>query len=189
MKEVGKQIFVGVVTLLIVMIIFYGFFVPENNSIKKSISGGWEKLTSFKPTSAEDDNYCQNNIRMDNITFIVEKSKWVKNETIYSFSNIVSTWGDGTSIGSPSGITAADSYGPIYCRKGSGQGENVNYYYCDDIKYSNKEISSDGTIGEKRSYSINIVMGNPVKIGDAKIMYREDPIITYEIIDFKCKKI
>lgn len=83
------------------------------------------------------------------------------NEPIYS-----NKWGDGTTI----------NQGFVRCEKGRLQGENVNYFYCKNLYYSNTPINDDGTVGKKINYNIELVI-------DPKDINNEG----YKVIDSKCR--
>ena len=72
--------------------------------------------------------------------------------------NYYTSWEDGTAIEIDASRYHGDSLLARECHSGSSEGENVNYVYCDNLLYNNNPVSSDGTIGEKISYRISLVL-------------------------------
>lgn len=160
-------------------------------------SGGYGDLFS---KSIIQDNYCEENIYLDNITIFqgqlysgIDEEAMDRSGTMWEIDAV---WKDGTSV------AKNDAYGFYYvCNIGSGEGENVNYFYCRGLGYSKevKEIDSSGNILgiDNRNYQVDLVidMANPLdtrpltrtnmwgsqkKVGDYTIN---------KIVDSTCKRI
>lgn len=76
------------------------------------------------------------------------------------------------------------------CHKGASEGENLNYYYCENLAYykENQEISEEGVIGKKTKEEYRVRM-TLKEIGPRQII--EKRIVEYqefEVIDATCKK-
>jgi hypothetical protein len=85
----------------------------------------------------------------------------------YSYSQPEYFWEDDTPI----------NRGDLYFRKGSNQGENVNYLYSIfDIYYQKTPINSDGTVGKKITVKIELVLDSEDKTDEG-----------YKIVDYRCK--
>ncbi len=84
--------------------------------------------------------------------------------------NPLAKWGDGSPLVNAYGMMR------ISCYRGYLQGENVNYFYCKDLYYSNTLIDNKGVVGKKINLKINLVI-------DPKDYTNEG----YKIIDSVCK--
>ncbi|MFH1133729.1 MAG: hypothetical protein V1735_04505 [Nanoarchaeota archaeon] len=72
-----------------------------------------------------------------------------------AFLQLQESWNDGTRIGFSNPVQLM-----ITCTHGEKEGENVNYWYCRDLKYTNTKliVSEDGTIKNSREFDLLITL-------------------------------
>lgn len=132
-------------------------------------------------TSSSSKDFCGSLIpdRIDLGTFYVENDgQYWSNRDSYGklLVNETYLWNDGTFISS-------DTYGePITSlsfKKGSREGENANLLYQTNsyVVHVNQEVSQDGTIGEKISYRIAMVLNPDDKTEEG-----------YKVMQYRCCK-
>ncbi len=63
----------------------------------------------------------------------------------------------------------------FFCFKGNKEGENINYFYCKNIYYSNKPITPEGNVGKEIKFKINLVV-DPNNVIDEN----------YKIVGYNC---
>ena len=75
-------------------------------------------------------------------------------------------WNDGTKMNG----------GDLFFWKGSREGDNVNYFYARDVYYQKTPINSDGTIGKRIEFKVELAINPEDKTDEG-----------YKIMDYKCK--
>ena len=166
-RDILVWVFVFIVGSLIVSFLIY----PQTfESFKSNIKGITGNVVGNVEEIKEDlaDKICPENIIPEKITLHEAEGTAGNPESLYYFWAIYNTnWEDETEIKRYEGETIDffraidDSFG-IKCRKGSEEGENTNYFYCDNLLYSpsKTKVNSEGVIesSEKSNYKINLVL-------------------------------
>lgn len=94
-----------------------------------------------------------------------------------------SLWDDGTPVGLVGGATWDGKDRP---HMGSFEGENKNYFYAYGLSYENTPISSDGTIGKTKKYTIDLILDpkDYTNSTEGYAFYIQQ--IDAKVISFKC---
>ncbi len=147
------------------------------------------------------DNYCEENIIPENLTFFGEQfvsgvdEEALKSGVIYLIPPV---WKDRTKIGESNGELSTNPYN---CRMGEKQGENINYFYCDGNTYSKefRNIDKDGNVLniELKNYKINFVVDKSTPLEKRTVykttMYKSQQeageLISYPVVDYKCTRL
>jgi len=192
----GVLIVVGIIILLIFVINPDVSETLKGNSLESSENGGSLIQKVF------DEIECPEGIIPDNITFYknqmisgIDEEK-MKTTGLFLLDPV---WKDGTPFGMPSGLTYLGFETDYYCHRGSGAGENINYFYCNDLTYSKeiKDIDPKGNILriENKKYKIDLIIDLSNPLGE-RILTRTNSFgltlnmgkLTYhKIVEHKCK--
>ena len=182
-----KDIFIWL-GIFIVGSLIVSFLVYPNSlqSFKSNVNGVVPNINlPEKSVGLEQNNYCKENIIPKNVVFDFPADDFDYRKT--SFQYLASTWKDGTAIG-----IFGDNVDELFykCRNGENEGENQNYVYCDELKYSKTPIAEGGTIGETINYNVDLVLNN---VGSEEVegSYAWKIILkqTYEIVEYDCNKV
>ncbi len=185
-KRLKKFIFMGILFIIILVAIRYfyiygdsikiGSINPSSDSCPEGIIPTQliltQELMPFNPSGpfldARSDSTVFNGYSKfsDKIVYSDFGFKWVlgNSHIPFDYYDSCSTWADGQNVCFYSGMNKL-------CHKGSAEGENINFVYC-DLKYekinSTTPISTDGVIGKTEvvttSYDIQLVLKNESEI-------------------------
>lgn len=174
--EILHKIWFVILIIAGILFISYSFFgfdiIGKIKEIPSKISGSYTEITTLN------DDYCADNIIPEEVIFIYGTHDSYR---YYSYDYLTSSWKDGTTID-----IFGDSVDKFFykCRNGEKEGENNNYLYCDGLKYSKTVISEDGTIGDTKTYQINLILNKTRTEELNKLQIKQ----TYKIIDYTCFK-
>lgn len=183
-----------IVTILIIIILISFVWGYNLLGIRTTINEGIDKIQDLSLSSNVKITCPQGIIPQEIDLLEYEGSLWGYEEwgngQIYAYWP--PSWLDGQKMTiyplSPKGTPGEVSdLTKSYCVKGSNEGQNINYYYC-DVGYSKTitDISEEGSIGETKtiSYNIKLILEKQEHLKEIKKV----SIDRYEIISSECLK-
>ncbi|MFH1290155.1 MAG: hypothetical protein ABIH92_01985 [Nanoarchaeota archaeon] len=189
-KNVHKNlnyVFVAVIILLLIVIVFQASTEDVDVDSQMGDSGDDSQVGSVEETVSLD--YCGQNVVPERIVFKTTRLdvEGAKRE----YGMIVSTWKDGAPI-----TRTPIAYGEVKqrCQKGlASEGQNGDYYYCDNLYYARTDVTLDGEDGETVEYLVDLVLDSQ----DYLLMHHHqegwastiDLRVANKVVEYDCEEV